>query len=171
MLKVGLQYIQVVHKRNIQLASFHTYGNRVGETKSKVSKLNKWGGFSIPVGSMVLLKGSRTHLTAPAGGVVVAVRCTVFQMWRGGVAWALQARVLHIYMCASGSGARGGPGAPLGGVLARALRGSGSHVEVPDPSGGRSGPPADSAEHPPLGDTWQRRTPSEQGTGSGPLVW
>ena len=26
--------------------------------------------------------------------------------------------------------------APLGGVLARALRGSGSHVEVPDPSRG-----------------------------------
>ena len=75
-------------------------------------------------------------LTAPAGGVVVAVGCTVFQMWRGGVPWALQARVLHIYMCASGSGARGGPGPPLGGVLARALRGSGSHVEVPDPSRG-----------------------------------
>ena len=35
-------------------------------------------------------------LTAPAGGVVVAVGCTVFQVWRGGVPWALQARVLHI---------------------------------------------------------------------------
>ena len=38
-------------------------------------------------------------LTAPAGGVVVAVGCTVFQVWRGGVPWALQARVLHIYVC------------------------------------------------------------------------
>ena len=37
-------------------------------------------------------------LPAPAGGVVVAVGCTVFQMWRGGVPWALQARVLHIYV-------------------------------------------------------------------------
>ena len=36
-------------------------------------------------------------LTAPAGGVVVAVGCTVFQMWRGGISWALQARVLHVY--------------------------------------------------------------------------
>ena len=75
-------------------------------------------------------------LTAPAGGVVIVVGCTVFQVWRGGIPWALQARVLHIYMCASGSGARGGPGPPLGGELARALRGSGSHVEVPDPSRG-----------------------------------
>ena len=37
-------------------------------------------------------------LTAPAGGVVVAVGCTVFQVWRGGIPWALQARVLHIYV-------------------------------------------------------------------------
>ena len=37
-------------------------------------------------------------LTAPAGGVVVAVGCTVFQMLRGGVPWALQVRVLHIYV-------------------------------------------------------------------------
>ena len=28
-------------------------------------------------------------LPAPAGGVVVAVGCTVFHMWRGGVLWAL----------------------------------------------------------------------------------
>ncbi len=37
-------------------------------------------------------------LPAPAVGVVVTVGCTVFQMWRGGVPWALQARVLHIYV-------------------------------------------------------------------------
>ena len=37
-------------------------------------------------------------LPSPAGGVVVAVGCTVLQMWRGGVLWALQVRVLHIYM-------------------------------------------------------------------------
>jgi hypothetical protein len=36
--------------------------------------------------------------TAPAGGVVAAVGCTVFQMWHDNVAWALQARVLHIYV-------------------------------------------------------------------------
>ena len=37
-------------------------------------------------------------LPAPAGGVVVAVGCTVLQMWRGGVPWALQVMVLHIYV-------------------------------------------------------------------------
>ena len=37
-------------------------------------------------------------LPAPAGGMVIAVGCTVFQVWRGGVPWALQARVLHIYV-------------------------------------------------------------------------
>ena len=37
-------------------------------------------------------------LPAPAGGVVVAVGCTVLQMWRGGAPWALQVRVLHIYV-------------------------------------------------------------------------
>ena len=72
-----------------------------------------------------------------------------------------------IYMCASGSGARGGPGPPLGGVLARALRGSGSHVEVPDPSRGRSGPSAANAKHPSLGDMGRRRIPSRAGDGSG----
>ena len=35
-------------------------------------------------------------LPAPAGGVVVAVGCTVLQMWHGGASWALQVRVLHI---------------------------------------------------------------------------
>ena len=40
-------------------------------------------------------------------------------------------------------------------------------MEVPDPSRGRSGPPAANAEHPFLGDTWQRRTPSQVGDGSG----
>ena len=29
---------------------------------------------------------------------IVAIGCNVFQMWRGGVPWALQVRVLHIYM-------------------------------------------------------------------------
>ena len=38
-------------------------------------------------------------LPAPAGGVVVAVGCTVLQMWRGGTPWALQVRVLHTYVC------------------------------------------------------------------------
>jgi len=51
-------------------------------------------------------------LTAPAGGVVVAIEHTVLQE-----------------RC-------GGPGPPLGGVPVRALRRSGGHVEVPDPSRG-----------------------------------
>ena len=33
-----------------------------------------------------------------AGGVVVAVGCTVVQMWRGGAPWALQVGVLHIFV-------------------------------------------------------------------------
>ena len=37
-------------------------------------------------------------LPVPAGGVVVAVGCTVFQTWRGDVPWALQVRVLQIYV-------------------------------------------------------------------------
>ena len=37
-------------------------------------------------------------LPAPAGGVIIAVGCTVFQTWRGGVPW-VQARVLHTYVC------------------------------------------------------------------------
>ena len=65
------------------------------------------------------------------------------------------------------------------------------HVAVPDPpvrsasactkgvrksrggpgplEGGRSGPPAASAEHPSLGDTWRHRTPSRAGDGSGAI--
>ena len=35
------------------------------------------------------------------------------------------------------------------------------------PLGGRSGPPATSAEHPSLGDTWRCRIPSRAGDGSG----
>ena len=34
----------------------------------------------------------------PAGGVVVAVGCTVFQMWCGGIPWALQARVPYTHV-------------------------------------------------------------------------
>ena len=37
-------------------------------------------------------------LPAPAGGVIVAVGCIVLQMWRGGAPWALQVRVLHIFV-------------------------------------------------------------------------
>ena len=36
-------------------------------------------------------------------------------------------------------------------------------MEIPDPSRGRSGPPAASAEHPSLGDVWQRRIPFRAG--------
>ena len=34
-------------------------------------------------------------LPTPAGGVVVTVGCTALQMWRDGVLWALQVRVLR----------------------------------------------------------------------------
>ena len=35
-------------------------------------------------------------LPAPASGVVIALGCTIFQTWCGGIPWALQVRVLHI---------------------------------------------------------------------------
>ena len=75
-------------------------------------------------------------LPAPAGGVVVAVGCTVLQMWRGGAPWTLQVRVLHIYTCIGGSRARGGPGPPWTECWRVHLRRSGSHMEIPDPSRG-----------------------------------
>ena len=45
-------------------------------------------------------------LPAPAGGVIIAVGCTVFQTWRDGAPWALQVKVL----CAPA--ARGDPRPP-----------------------------------------------------------
>ena len=53
-------------------------------------------------------------LPAPAGDVVVAVGCTVLQMWCDGVPWALQVRVLR----------------------APAVTG---HVAIPDPPGQSAG--------------------------------
>ena len=37
-------------------------------------------------------------LPTPAGGMVVAVGCTVLQMWHGGIPWTLRVKVLHIYV-------------------------------------------------------------------------
>ena len=59
-----------------------------------------WGmasGVAVVLGNVLGLDRAGV-LTAPAGGVVVAVGCTVFQVWRGGIPWSLQARVLHIYV-------------------------------------------------------------------------
>ena len=72
-------------------------------------------------------------LPAPAGGVVVAVGCTVLQMWCGGVPWALQVRVLHAPAVAGHAAVPDLPGRSAG---VRTRR-SGRHVEVPDPSRGR----------------------------------
>ena len=75
-------------------------------------------------------RGDRASvLPAPAGGVVVAVGCTVLQMWRDGILWALQVRVL--------------PASAVAG-----------HMAVPGPLVGTQtcilgGP----------GDTWRFRTP------------
>ena len=76
--------------------------------------------------------------------MVIAVGCTVLQMWRDGVPWALQVRVLR---APAVTGHVAIPD-PLDGVLAYALRRSGSHEEIPDPSRGKSRPPAASAGHP-----------------------
>ena len=65
--------------------------------------------------------------------MVVAVGCTVLQMWRDGVLWALQVRVLRA-PAVIGHVAILDP--PLDKVLACALRRSEGRVEVLDPSRG-----------------------------------
>ena len=62
-------------------------------------------------------------LPALAGGVVVAVGCTVLQMWRGGAPWALQIRVLHAPMVA-GLAAVPDPSGRSAGVCTKEVRGS-----------------------------------------------
>ena len=62
-------------------------------------------------------------LPAPAGGVVVAVGCSVFHMRRGGDPWALQVRVLHAPAVAGHAAVPD----PLVGVRACTLEGPGSH--------------------------------------------
>ena len=69
-------------------------------------------------------------LPTPASSVVVAVGCTVLQMWRDGVPWALQVRVLRAPAVAG----RVAVPDPLDGVLMCALRRSKGRVEVSDPS-------------------------------------
>ena len=72
-------------------------------------------------------------LPAPAGGVVIAVGCTVLRTWCGGAPWALLVRVLHASVVAGHAAVPD----PLDNVPVRALRGSEGCVEVPDPSRGR----------------------------------
>ena len=69
-------------------------------------------------------------LPALAGGMVVAIGCTVFQTWRDGAPWALQVRVLRA------PAARGDPGPPLNGVLAHVLGGPGDTRSSRTPRGG-----------------------------------
>ena len=69
-------------------------------------------------------------LLAPAGGVVVTVGRTGLQMWRGGVPWALQVRVLRAPAAAGHAAVPD----PPDGALACTLRRSEGRVEVPDPS-------------------------------------
>jgi hypothetical protein len=104
-------------------------------------------------------------LPAPAGGVVLAVGCTVFQTWRSGAPWALQVRVLHAPAVAG----RAAVPDPLDGVLACTLGGPGDTRRSQTPREGRSGAPAGCAEHPPLRGTWRRRTPSQAGGGPGAI--
>ena len=49
-------------------------------------------------------------LPAPAGGVVIAVGCTVLQMWCDGVPWALQVRVLRAPVVTGGTAIPDPPG-------------------------------------------------------------
>ena len=71
------------------------------------------------------------------------------------------------YICAPAAMRRMAvPDPPERNAGARTRR-SGRHTEVPDPSRGRSGTPAASAECPSLRGTWRRRTPSRAEDGSG----
>ena len=85
-------------------------------------------------------------LPAPAGGVVVAVGCTVFHMRRGGVLWTLQIRVLHVPAVAGHAAVPD----PLVGVRACTLGGPGDTWRSRTPRGGRSGTLPVCAERPSL---------------------
>ena len=99
-----------------------------------------------------------------AGGVVVAVGGTVFRMWRGGVRWAPQVKVLR---------APAGVGHavvlnPLDGVQARAPGSLEDTWRSRTPRGG-SGTPAVGDGHPSSRGPWRHRTPSRAGGGPGAM--
>ena len=68
-----------------------------GSWKSSFSPRIAGVQWSNTIGSTLcgMASGVAVVLPAPADGVVVAVGRTVLQMWRGGVPWALQVRVLR----------------------------------------------------------------------------
>ena len=82
-----------------------------------------WG-MASGVAVVLLSCGDRAGvLPAPAGGIVVAVGCTVLQMWRGGAPWTLQVRVLRA-PAVTGHAAIPDPRGQSVGVRTREVRGS-----------------------------------------------
>ena len=100
-------------------------------------------------------------LPTPAGGVVVAVGCSVLLMWHF-VGPAGQGPAYF-----SGGRVCGGSGPPLDGVLGCTLGSPGDTWRSRTPRGGRSGTPSLCAERPSLKDACCRRTSSPAGGGSG----
>ena len=107
-------------------------------------------------------------LPASVDGVVVTVGCTCLQMWRGGVPWALQVRVLR---APAAAGRAAVPDLPRisAGVRTkevRGLRGGPGSLE-----GGGPGLRLLVLGVPPRGARGDVGPLSEQGTGPGSLVW
>ena len=98
------------------------------------------------------------------GGVVVAVGGTVSHMWRGGVRWAPQVKVLR----ASAGVGHAAVLNPLDRVQARAPGSLGDTWRSRTPRGG-SGTPAAGDGHASLRGPWRHRTPSRTGGGPGAI--
>jgi len=105
-------------------------------------------------------------LPTPAGGVVVAVGCTVLQMWRDGVPWALQVRVLRAPAVTGHVAIPDPPGQSVG-VRTKEVRGSRGGPRPLEEGG--PGPRPLVLGIPPRGGAWRHRTPPRAGGGSGAI--
>ena len=98
--------------------------------------------------------------------MVVAVGCTVLQMWRGGVPWALQVRVLRAPAVAGHVAIPDPPGQSAG-VRTKEVRGSRGGPRPLEEGG--PGPRPLVLGIPPRGGAWRHRTPPRAGGGSGAI--
>ena len=110
-------------------------------------------------------RGDRASiLPAPTGGVIVAVGCTVLQMWCNDVLWAPQVKVLRAPAGAGHAAVLD----PLDRVQARAPGSPGDTWRSRTPRGG-SGTLAAGDGYPFSRGSWRHRTPSRAGGGPGAI--